>query len=116
MAALLAIAALLIQALLPAAAMAAQARPGGATLVICTQMGPQTVKVGDAGKPHKGGFAGLPCPDCLVAASAALPAPEPLLLPISYAVAHVEHVAVRRTAPQLARAPPRPPSQGPPTA
>lgn len=117
MAALLGVLALLVQALLPAAAMAAQGRPGGETIVICTQMGVQTLKVGESGgKAGKGGFAGLPCQDCLSASTAALPAPEPLLLPVSYAVSHVEHVVVRRAAPQMARAPPRPPGQGPPTA
>lgn len=120
-AALLAVFALLIQALLPAAAMAAQSRSSGETIVICTQMGVQTIKVGpDAkvgadGKSQKG-FAGLPCQDCLGAATAALPAPEPIALPVAYIVAQVEHTTPIRSRPQIARAPPRPPGQGPPTA
>ncbi|RAK59838.1 DUF2946 domain-containing protein [Phenylobacterium hankyongense] len=114
-AALLAVFALLIQALLPAAAMAAQSRSSGETIVICTQMGVQTIKVGEDGKTQKG-FAGLPCQDCLGAATAALPAPEPIALPVAYVVAQVEHTTPIRARPQIARAPPRPPGQGPPTA
>ena len=60
------------------------------------------------------GFAGLPCDDCLAAVTAALPTPEPAVEPAAYSVSRIEHVAVRRWAPQLARAPPRPPGQGPP--
>jgi hypothetical protein len=115
-AALLGVLALLVQALLPAAAMAAQSQGHGETVVICTQMGAQTIKLGLDGKPQKGGFAGLPCQDCLTASTAALPAPAPVALPVAYVVAQVEHAAPHRAAPQLARAPPRPPGQGPPTA
>lgn len=114
--ALLGVLALLVQALLPVAAMAAQSRADGQTIVICTQMGAQTIKLDGDGKPQKGGFAGLPCQDCLVAATAALPAPAPVALPAVYVVAQVHHTVARRAAPQLARAPPRPPGQGPPTA
>lgn len=117
-AAWLGVLALLVQALLPAAAMAAQSGAGrGERIVICTLAGARTVTLGDhdkGGDGSKGGFAGLPCHDCLAATTAALPAPEPVLERISYATAFVEHAPERSWAPQLARAPPRPPGQGPP--
>jgi len=115
-AAWLGVLALLIQALLPAAAMAAQSGAArGERIVVCTLTGPRAVVVGeqDNGGPHKG-FAGLPCHDCLAATTAALPPPEPVLAPVAYAAAFVEHVPERAWAPRLARAPPRPPGQGPP--
>lgn len=115
-AAWLGVLAVLVQALLPAAAMAAQAGAArGERIVVCTLTGARTVIVGEQGKSgaHKG-FAGLPCHDCLAATTAALPAPEPVLEPIAYAAAFVEHAPERSWAPRLARAPPRPPGQGPP--
>src|SRR5437868_4224978 len=89
--ALLAVLALLIQALLPSAALAAQAKAPGETLVICTAMGAQTITLGaDQGQPKKG-FAGLPCQDCLAAAVAAIPAPEAARLQTRVAYTAVEH-------------------------
>lgn len=108
--------ALLVQALLPAAAMAAQSGAArGEQIVVCTLAGARTVTLGDHDKPSKG-FAGLPCHDCLAATTAALATPEPVLEPIAYAVTVIEHAPERSWAPQLARAPPRPPGQGPPQA
>lgn len=108
-AAWLGVLALLIQALLPAAAMAAR----GERIVVCTLAGARTIVIGDHDKGGKG-FAGLPCHDCLAATTAALPAPEPVLDRITYAAAFVEHAPERSWAPQLARGPPRPLGQGPP--
>jgi len=106
--------ALLIQALLPAAALAAQSRDRGEQIVICTLTGVKTVTVG--GHQTTGGkkFAGLPCADCLAAAAAAVPLPDLTVERAVYAAARIEHAPERGWAPQLARAPPRPPGQGPP--
>jgi hypothetical protein len=115
-AAWLGVLALLVQALLPAAAMAAQSGAArGEQIVVCTLTGVKTVTLGEHDKTGKG-FAGLPCHDCLAATIAALPAPEPALEPIAYTLSVIEHAPERGWAPQLARAPPRPPGQGPPQA
>jgi hypothetical protein len=111
-AALLAVAALLIQALVPAAALAAQAT-GEVRVQICTAEGAQTVVLGHDGKAQKG-FAGLPCHDCLGAAAAVVITPELAVLPIAYAVAPVRHAQTGEAQIQPARPPPRPPGQGPP--
>ena len=115
LAAWLGVLALLVQALLPAAAMAATSRSGGETMVICTVDGVRTVTLGEhekGGKP----FAGLPCHDCLAAACAALPAPEPQIARVVYSRVVMERPREQAWAPKLARAPPRPPGQGPPAA
>lgn len=114
-AALLCVFALLVQAFMPAAAMAAQGRQDTETLIICTQMGPQVVTVGEAEAPQKSGFAGLPCADCLAATAAVtLPAPGRIEAPVAYDAPRVEHVDAAELALRGARAPPRPPGQGPP--
>jgi hypothetical protein len=114
-AALLCVFALLVQAFMPAAAMAAQGTSADETIVICTQMGVQVVKLGGNDAPAPKGFAGLPCADCLGAATAAtLPAPERPALPVAYEAPRVEHVETADLALRGARAPPRPPGQGPP--
>jgi hypothetical protein len=114
LAALFAVFALLVQALIPAAAMAAQRDPTGA-IVICTATGAQTLSAHGQPAPRKV-FGGMPCQDCLAAAMAAVVTPELAIQPVAYAVERVEHAsAVRLPAPR-ARAPPRPPGQGPPTA
>jgi hypothetical protein len=118
LAALLAVLALLVQALIPAAAMARPDASGG--VVICTATG--TLTIGSDGKPqaqheapHKG-FGGMPCQDCLAVAMAAVVTPELAVQPVSYAAERVEHAPVTRLLEPRARAPPRPPGQGPPTA
>jgi hypothetical protein len=59
----------------------------------------------------------MPCQDCLAAALAVVaPAPAPEVQPVAYAIARVEHAPVRSVLAPRARAPPRPPGQGPPTA
>jgi hypothetical protein len=113
-AALLAVLAIMVQALIPSAAMAGQA--GGETIQICTAMGLQTVKVDGQGQQKKG-FAGLPCQDCLAAAVAVvLPAPQPTVMRVAYVTAFVTDAPRAELTPRSARAPPRPPGQGPPTA
>lgn len=115
LAALLAVFALLVQALIPSAALAARPGPDGA-LVICTANGTQAITPdGKPLKPQKG-FGGMPCQDCLAAAMAVV-APGPITVQrVAYATARVEHAPVRPVFAPRARAPPRPPGQGPPTA
>jgi hypothetical protein len=115
-AALLAVFALLVQALIPAAAMAARSDPAGTT-IICTATGTQTLAAdGKPATPHKRDFGGMPCQDCLAAALAIVaPAPAPSVQ-VAYAIARVEHAPARPILSPRARAPPRPPGQGPPTA
>jgi len=113
-AAAFAVFALLIQALLPAAAMAAQG-PGG-PLIVCTLAGAQRLDAAPAPQHAPKGFAGMPCQDCLAASVAAV-APPPLAFgpaPVAFVV--VEHHAGPAVRLALARAPPRPLGQGPPTA
>jgi hypothetical protein len=112
-AALIGLFALLIQALLPAAALAAQP-PGGDTLVICTAQGLKTVALGAGAEPEKG-FAGLPCIDCLAVSIAAAPAPAVTVAPVAYVVVPIVHpTPAADLTVRAARAPPRPPGQGPP--
>ena len=114
-AALVAVFALLIQAMLPAAAMASNnaADPFG---VICTATGTAVASSHAPGNPPAKGFAGMPCQDCLAAAMAVVQTPELAIAPVAYAVARIEHQPARRQLAPRARAPPRPPGQGPPTA
>jgi hypothetical protein len=112
--ALLAVFALAVQALAPAAALAAQARGGDAGLVICTANGVETLGAeGHGHAPHKG-FAGLPCQDCLSLSQAVVAAPALSVTPAIHAASRVVRPPAARPAFKLARAPPRPPGQGPP--
>jgi hypothetical protein len=113
MAAAFAVFAILFQALLPSAAMAARA--DGSTLVVCAVDGAHTVRIDHVPGPHKG-FAGLPCPDCLTAAVAVVLTPPPVLGAAPAGFVRVEHIPGPAVRLALARAPPRPPGQGPPTA
>ncbi|MFL5297495.1 MAG: DUF2946 domain-containing protein [Phenylobacterium sp.] len=111
--ALFAVFALLVQALFPAAALAGpRLTPGD---LIC---GVDALHAGsDAGIPaHHRGPGGLPCQDCLAAAMAAIAPPELAVRPVAYVTARVEHAPVAERIAPRARAPPRPPGQGPPTA
>ena len=111
--ALLGVLAILVQALLPAAAMAAQAH-GATAIEICTDQGARSVVIGADGKAHKS-FLGLPCQDCLAAAMAAITTPDLAIQPVAYVTTRVEHAAAAVAPAPRARAPPRPPGQGPPT-
>jgi hypothetical protein len=114
-AALFAVFALLVQALIPSAAMAAQ-RDDSAAQIICTGDSVHLVAPdGLAKAPHKG-MAGMPCQDCLAVSIAAVITAPIAMEPVSYAIARVEHAPVRSVLAPRARAPPRPPGQGPPTA
>jgi hypothetical protein len=113
LAALVAVFALLVQALVPAAALAAASDASG-VMVICTGTGVMTVSDKAPAKPK--GFAGMPCQDCLAAALAVTQTPELAVQPVTYMVARVEHAAIPPLLEPRARAPPRPPGQGPPIA
>lgn len=118
LAALAAMLAVFVQALTPAAAMAHDLRESGSAIVICTAEGSKVVILGEDGSvrtaPAKG-FMGLKCSDCVGATLAAtLDAPAVAIAPVQYAEfveTPVERVLGVRG---HARAPPRPPSQGPP--
>jgi hypothetical protein len=110
---LAALLALLVQALLPAAAMATES-VGAVRVELCTEQGAKTVVLGADGKVQKEGFAGLPCHDCLAATMAVVVTPELAVAPVAYVALQVRHVAETKTPAPRARAPPRPPGQGPP--
>ena len=115
---LAALVALLAQALLPGAAMAAESL-STVRVELCTENGAETVVIGADGQERKSGFAGLPCHDCL-AATLAVVASEMLRLntgiaPVAHAAGGVRPAPPAVTAQPRARAPPRPPGQGPPS-
>ena len=114
--ALLAVLALLVQALMPAAAMAHDA--AGQAVVICTTDGAKSVEVaGDViGKKAPKGFAGLPCAQCVAVSLATTTPPDVAVAPVLYSVRIEAAPRAALTGVALARASPRPPGQGPPTA
>lgn len=108
----LAMLALVVQLLIPAAAMA-QGQPS--TMVLCTSKGVVTVAVDpETGHPDDKAFAGLACQDCLASSLTALAAEPPVLVRAPTAFRAVVLVASPWTAQARAQAPPRPPSQAPP--
>lgn len=109
-----ALVALLVQALLPAAAMAAESL-GAQAIEICSDEGATTVVLKSDGTVREKGFAGLPCHDCLGATLAFVALPDLAVVPVAYPVAEVRHVAATTPVDVHARGPPRPPGQGPPT-
>ena len=109
---LAAVLALFGQALLPAAAMAAESL--AFQVELCTDQGAKTVVIGADGEVQKG-FAGLPCHDCLGATIAALTSPELAVAPVSYVSVEIRHATPTAPLRPRARAPPRPPGQGPPS-
>lgn len=109
-----ALVALFVQALVPAAAMAAESL-GARAIEICSDEGAQIVVVGVDGEVREKGFAGLPCHDCLGATLAFVTTPDLAMVPVAYLTAEVRHLAVPATIDVHARGPPRPPGQGPPT-
>lgn len=118
LAAFAAMLAVFVQALTPAAAMAHDLRESGSAIVICTAEGSKVVLIGEDGSvrtaPAKG-FMGLKCSQCVGPTLAAvLDLPVPIIAPIDYA--EVVPTPIRRVLGVRghARAPPRPPGQGPP--
>jgi hypothetical protein len=112
--ALLAAFALVVQLLIPGAAMAHEAQAGRAPLIMmCTADGLVAVSSTDT-PDHGKGFAGLKCHDCVMASVAAIGADMPASVPARYAT-RVEVAKPGRERPQTrSRAPPRPPSTAPP--
>ncbi len=121
-AATVALLAVLFQAL-ASGAMAHTVDARGVAQVICTASGASPASYIDnktsledknAAKP-KGQAAGLPCQDCVMAASAAITPPDACALAVQYARKAEVWRAVADTVHQYARPPPRPPSRAPPT-
>ena len=108
MIALVAVFVLLVQALVPAFAVAGP-MPDGANR-ICTTMGVQQAP--DDSTPPAADHA---CKHCVCPAPANLPPVAADVARVAYAVAEAPATAANRTLPPPARGPPRPPGQGPPT-
>jgi hypothetical protein len=106
--------ALLIQALVPSAALAASGDRPERTMVICTAMGAQTITLTDDDGETRQGFAGLPCQDCLGLSIAASPPPLLTLVRAHFPTGVAPETTTTEPGLRRARAPPRPPSQGPP--
>lgn len=105
---------LVMQALIPAAAMSHDAAPS--PFVLCTAEGAKLVAaLPGMPQPRPKGFAGLPCEHCVVSSVTALAPPPDLALaePIRRAEAATPPAPAERRPPARAP-PPRPPSQGPP--
>jgi len=109
MIALVAVFALLVQALIPAYAMAAPAAAG--EMLICTQMGLQAAPDGTGAPP----VADHACKHCLCPAPVSDPPPIASVRRIDYAVVDAPIAPRSQRLIPPARAPPRPPGQGPPT-
>lgn len=107
MIALVAVFALLVQALAPAFAVAGS-RPDGGD-VICTTMGLQTAPADSAPPPVDHA-----CKHCVCPAPADLPPAAAAVARVAYAVNAAPATAAHRALPPPARGPPRPPGQGPP--
>jgi hypothetical protein len=104
-----------LSVLLPGLSAGAAAATRDETLIqICSADGATTIVVDHAGQPVKGGFAGLPCQDCLAVTLAVIETPPVAVAPVRYAVAIPMATAERQHERPSARAPPRPPSQAPP--
>ncbi|CAN5861925.1 hypothetical protein BH11PSE1_BH11PSE1_20980 [soil metagenome] len=113
LAVLFAVTALLIQALVPAASLAAESI-GAVRIELCTPQGATTVVLDHNGQAQKG-FAGLPCHDCLGATLAMTTTPELSIAPIAYAAERIVQTPTVEVVLRGARAPPRPFGQGPPS-
>jgi hypothetical protein len=106
--------ALMVQALFPATVMAKPDPSGGVT--ICTATGTQVVDAsGQPAAPNRGHDGAL-CQHCLAAAMSCAVTPELAVQPVTCIAARVEHAPVIASLQPRARAPPRPPGQGPPSA
>lgn len=118
LAALAAMLAVFAQVMTPAAAMAHDLRESGSAMVICTADGSKVVIIDQDGSvrtaPAKS-FLGLKCSNCVAPTLAVtLGAPVPAIGPVQYA--EFVETPVQRVLGVRghARAPPRPPGQGPP--
>jgi hypothetical protein len=100
--------ALLLQGLVPAAAFAHD-EAAGQGLEICTLHGLEHRQSGH--RDH--GFAGLACEQCVLA-SLAMVSSDPPPVPVRAEAAEFAYRPIAERPSILPRAPPRPPSQGPP--
>lgn len=107
MVALVAVFVLLVQALIPALASAAPS--GAGEMLICTQMGLQAAP--DDGAPAAADHA---CKHCLCPAPVSDPPPVVSVRRVDYAVTQAPVTPRSHRIAPRARAPPRPPGQGPP--
>jgi hypothetical protein len=109
MIALVAVFALLVQALIPTLAMAAAS--GDPAMVICTAKGLQAAPAGgqDPGQP-----ADHACQHCLCPAISTAASPSLEIIPVAYIVAAAPRALTAQAQLPPARGPPRPPGQGPP--
>jgi hypothetical protein len=108
MIALMAVFALLAQALFPALAAAAPTSPSG-PIAICTSHGLETVDPG----PVQGAVE-QPCQHCVCPAAVTLPPPAVLALGSAFGFSPPPLFTAHPGPPPSARGPPRPPGQGPP--
>jgi hypothetical protein len=110
--ALLVVLAMLLQGLIPGAAVAASiAHDHPEQVQICTSTGLKTLSLGHDADHH--GFGGLACEQCVMASLAAVAVAAPQALPPTTRVLLVQ--LPQRERPSVrTRAPPRPPSRGPP--
>ncbi len=111
--ALFAVFALLVQALIPAAAMASPRLVAGDVICDGGRVHTAAAPAGAAG--HRA-MAGMPCQDCLAAALAAVTPPQPAFERVAYVAARIEHAPEPAPITPRARGPPRPFGQGPPSA
>ena len=107
--ALVTVFALLVQALIPSLAAASPSSLGDMT--ICTQQGLETAPAGQDTAPPAGGH---DCQHCVCPALTVTLPPVVTMLAVAYAVTEAPVTATPRGVRPLARAPPRPPGQGPP--
>jgi hypothetical protein len=110
----LALFALCVQLLIPAASLAHEAQDSSRTVVLCTLDGAKTVVVPGDQPAH--GFGGLKCHDCVMASVAAVQPGEATTVPVRYAIESRLTVTDLDRPQARSRAPPRPPSTAPPRA
>jgi len=111
--ALLTALAILLQGLIPAAAVAADHAPGSWHVAICTPQGLKTVDIDPSGGHKHGHFGGLACEQCVMASFAGVAAEPPVLIP-SVAEAEVRPVELAFDGVRPSDASILPPARGPP--
>jgi len=112
--ALLAALAILLQGLIPAAAVAADHTPGAWHVAICTPQGLKTVDIDPSGDHKHGRFGGLACEQCVMASFAGVAAEPPALIP-SVTEAEIQPTDPVFLGVRPSDAAPLPPARGPPT-
>ena len=105
--------ALVLQGLAPAAALAHDQTPSSGLIEICSSGGLKSVHAASPQSRHHG-FGGLACEQCVMA-SLTMVAAEPPGLAARFDTVAFTYRPISERPSILPRAPPRPPSQGPPT-